>query len=90
MNADNLALLKAQVRSRLAPDATGRITYSARANAIKGRVPASLLRACNLFVARASRPRASGYSRTYAGRKPSPPHKDSSALRISGLQLPES
>jgi SAM-dependent methyltransferase len=34
-----LALLKAQMRVRLPADATGRITYSARANAVKGRVP---------------------------------------------------
>jgi len=27
------------VRARLPADATGRITYSARANAVKGRVP---------------------------------------------------
>jgi len=32
-------LLKARVRARLPVDATGRITYSARANAVKGRVP---------------------------------------------------
>jgi ubiquinone/menaquinone biosynthesis C-methylase UbiE len=31
--------LKASLRDRLGADATGRITYSARANAIKGRVP---------------------------------------------------
>jgi ubiquinone/menaquinone biosynthesis C-methylase UbiE len=31
--------LKARVRARLSPDAAGRITYAARANAIKGRVP---------------------------------------------------
>jgi SAM-dependent methyltransferase len=31
-------LLKARVRARLPADATGRITYSARANAVKGRV----------------------------------------------------
>ena len=31
--------LKARVRERLPPDATGRITYTARANAIKGRKP---------------------------------------------------
>ena len=37
--SENLELLKARMRSRLPADATGRITYSARANAIKGRVP---------------------------------------------------
>jgi SAM-dependent methyltransferase len=36
---DRLALLKERVRPRLPPDAAGRITYSARANAIKGRLP---------------------------------------------------
>lgn len=35
----DLALLKAQMRARLPADATGRITYSARANAVRGRVP---------------------------------------------------
>jgi len=35
----DLAALKTRVRARLPADATGRITYSARANAIKGRVP---------------------------------------------------
>jgi hypothetical protein len=39
MASDDLALLRARVRARLPADATGRITYSARANAIKGRVP---------------------------------------------------
>jgi SAM-dependent methyltransferase len=34
-----LALLEARMRERLAPDASGRITCSARANAIQGRVP---------------------------------------------------
>jgi SAM-dependent methyltransferase len=33
------ALLKARMRARLPADAAGRITYSARANAVKGRVP---------------------------------------------------
>ena len=37
----DLALLKARMRARLPADATGRITYSARANAVKGRVDAS-------------------------------------------------
>ncbi len=36
--ADDLALLQSRMRSRLPPDSSGRITYSARANAIKGRV----------------------------------------------------
>lgn len=39
MTPEQLGLLKARMRSRLPADATGRITYSARANAIKGRVP---------------------------------------------------
>ncbi len=39
MAPDDLALLKAKVRARLPADADGRIAYSARANAIKGRVP---------------------------------------------------
>jgi SAM-dependent methyltransferase len=36
---DDIELLKARVRASLPADATGRITYSARANAVKGRVP---------------------------------------------------
>ncbi|MDN0077564.1 methyltransferase domain-containing protein [Crenobacter sp. SG2303] len=39
MAAEELALLKARMRARLPADASGRITYSARANAVKGRVP---------------------------------------------------
>lgn len=39
MASDDLALLKARMRARLQADASGRITYSARANAVKGRVP---------------------------------------------------
>jgi SAM-dependent methyltransferase len=39
MAPEDLALLKARMRVRLPTDATGRITYSARGNAIKGRVP---------------------------------------------------
>jgi SAM-dependent methyltransferase len=35
----DLARLCARMRARLPADATGRITYSARANAVKGRVP---------------------------------------------------
>jgi hypothetical protein len=41
MSPENLAKLQYQMRVRLPPDAQGRITYSARANAIKGRVPAT-------------------------------------------------
>ena len=40
MSAGDAALLKARLRARLTPDAEGRITYGARANAIKGRVAA--------------------------------------------------
>jgi SAM-dependent methyltransferase len=39
MPPGDVALLKDRLRARLPPDAGGRITYSARANAIKGRVP---------------------------------------------------
>jgi ubiquinone/menaquinone biosynthesis C-methylase UbiE len=39
MSSDEVELLKTRVRARVAPDAAGRITTSARANAIKGRVP---------------------------------------------------
>jgi len=39
MASDDVALLKTRVHARLSPDAAGRITYSARANAVKGRVP---------------------------------------------------
>lgn len=39
MSADDVSGLKARMRERLAPDAAGRITYAARANAIKGVVP---------------------------------------------------
>jgi SAM-dependent methyltransferase len=39
MASEDLALLKARMRTRLPADAAGRITYSARANAVKGRVP---------------------------------------------------
>ncbi len=38
MAPEHLAVLKARVRARLPADAAGRITYSARANAVKGRV----------------------------------------------------
>ncbi|TAK92524.1 MAG: class I SAM-dependent methyltransferase [Burkholderiaceae bacterium] len=39
MTAEDRALLKARMRARLPTDAAGRITISARANAIKGKVP---------------------------------------------------
>ncbi|HJR08166.1 MAG TPA: methyltransferase domain-containing protein [Pyrinomonadaceae bacterium] len=39
MASDDLARLRARMRAHLLPDAAGRITYSARANAVKGRVP---------------------------------------------------
>jgi SAM-dependent methyltransferase len=39
MASGELALLKARMRAHLPADATGRITCSARANAVKGRVP---------------------------------------------------
>jgi SAM-dependent methyltransferase len=39
MASEDIACLKARMRARLPADATGRITYSARANAVKGRVP---------------------------------------------------
>lgn len=39
MASRDLAHLKVQMRARMPADATGRITYSARANAVKGRVP---------------------------------------------------
>jgi SAM-dependent methyltransferase len=39
MTPENVAILKTRVRERLPADATGRITCSARANAVKGRVP---------------------------------------------------
>ncbi len=38
MTAEDLALLEARMRTRLPADAAGRITCSARANAVKGRV----------------------------------------------------
>lgn len=38
MDADNLARLKTRMRARLPIDATGQITYRARANAVKGLV----------------------------------------------------
>ena len=39
MGSEDMAHLQARMRTRLPADATGRITYSARANAVKGRVP---------------------------------------------------
>jgi ubiquinone/menaquinone biosynthesis C-methylase UbiE len=39
MTAADAALLKTRVQARLPADAMGRITYGARANAVKGRVP---------------------------------------------------
>ena len=39
MAPHDVELLKTRVRTRLPANAAGRITYSARANAIKGRVP---------------------------------------------------
>jgi hypothetical protein len=39
MASEETAILKARMRARLPADATGRITYSARANAVKGLVP---------------------------------------------------
>ncbi|WP_428486778.1 class I SAM-dependent methyltransferase [Rhodopila sp.] len=41
MAAGDVEQLKARVRARLSEDAAGRVTYQARANAIKGRVPKS-------------------------------------------------
>ena len=39
MSSHDLARLRARMRALLRPDAAGRITYSARANAVQGRVP---------------------------------------------------
>jgi SAM-dependent methyltransferase len=39
MRPEELVLLEARMRARLPGDASDRVTYSARANAIKGRVP---------------------------------------------------
>jgi hypothetical protein len=44
MAASDVHLLKTRLRARLPADAAGRITYSARANAVKGRVPITALR----------------------------------------------
>ena len=38
MTSEDRALLKSRLLTRLPPDAAGRIIYSARANAIQGRV----------------------------------------------------
>lgn len=39
MASNDIELLKVRVRAGLSADAKGGITYSARANAVKGRVP---------------------------------------------------
>jgi SAM-dependent methyltransferase len=39
MASEEIAILKTRMRARLPADAAGRITYGARANAVKGRVP---------------------------------------------------
>jgi hypothetical protein len=39
MASTDVELLKMRVRARLPADITGRITYGARANAVKGHVP---------------------------------------------------
>jgi hypothetical protein len=39
MTPNDIELLKERVCARLPADASGHITYSARANAVKGRVP---------------------------------------------------
>jgi hypothetical protein len=39
MAPSDISGLEARMRGRLPVDAAGRITYSARANAVKGRVP---------------------------------------------------
>jgi SAM-dependent methyltransferase len=41
MTPEQIALLNARMRKRLSSDGAGRITYTARANAVAGRVPAS-------------------------------------------------
>jgi SAM-dependent methyltransferase len=42
MGTGDIALLKTRMRERLPADASGRITYGARANAVKGVVPGSM------------------------------------------------
>jgi hypothetical protein len=39
LSAGDAELVKSRVRAKLPGDAAGRISYGARANAIKGRVP---------------------------------------------------
>jgi len=39
LSRDKVEVLKERLRARLVPDAAGRITYGARANAVKGRTP---------------------------------------------------
>jgi SAM-dependent methyltransferase len=39
LSRDQVDVLKQRLRARLAPDAAGRITYAARANAVRGRMP---------------------------------------------------
>jgi ubiquinone/menaquinone biosynthesis C-methylase UbiE len=39
MPAERIAVLKERMRGRLEPDSAGRVTYGARANAVKGQVP---------------------------------------------------
>jgi hypothetical protein len=39
MASEDLTLLRARMRAHLPAEASGRITYSARANAVKGRAP---------------------------------------------------
>jgi hypothetical protein len=39
LSPSDVELLKSRVRANLPPDSAGRITYSARAHAAKGRVP---------------------------------------------------
>jgi SAM-dependent methyltransferase len=41
MTPEQIAMLEARMRRRLSADAAGRITYTARANAVTGRVPGS-------------------------------------------------
>ena len=41
MSSDNLDRLRVRMRGRLPPDAAGRVTYSATANAVKGTMPSA-------------------------------------------------
>ena len=43
MAPEDTALLQTRMRARLPADDTGRITYGARANAVKGRVPTKII-----------------------------------------------